>query len=52
MIGFDQVTEYLLSAFHYALENVAPLKRKVIRDKNPHTLKQTTRKLDYKWHQT
>ena len=49
----DQATEYLESTFRYTLDNVAPVKRKIIRDKklapwyNDHTrtLKQTARKL-------
>uniref|UniRef100_A0A3Q1J4G7 Reverse transcriptase domain-containing protein n=2 Tax=Anabas testudineus TaxID=64144 RepID=A0A3Q1J4G7_ANATE len=56
----DQATEYLESSFRYTLDNVAPVKRKVIKDKklapwyndDTHVLKQTTRKLERKWRQT
>ncbi|XP_053084193.1 uncharacterized protein LOC128317225 [Pangasianodon hypophthalmus] len=56
----DQATECLESTFCNSLDKVAPLKRKIIREKklapwysdHTRTLKQTTRKLERKWRQT
>ncbi|XP_053535190.1 uncharacterized protein LOC108267429 isoform X1 [Ictalurus punctatus] len=56
----DQATESLKSTLHYTLDRVAPLKRKIIREKKlapwcndqTRTLKQTTRQLERKWRQT
>ncbi|KAI5085332.1 hypothetical protein C0J45_23157, partial [Silurus meridionalis] len=56
----DWATEHLESTLRYTLDDVAPLKTKMIREKklaqwyNDHTrtLKQTTRKLERKWRQT
>ncbi|MCI4374857.1 hypothetical protein PGIGA_G00011370 [Pangasianodon gigas] len=56
----DQATECLESKFCNSLDKVAPLKRKIIREKklapwysdHTRTLKQTTRKLECKWRQT
>ncbi|KAI5085474.1 hypothetical protein C0J45_5310, partial [Silurus meridionalis] len=56
----DWATEHLETTLRYTLDDVAPLKTKMIREKklaqwyNDHTrtLKQTTRKLERKWRQT
>ncbi|KAF7686216.1 hypothetical protein HF521_015578, partial [Silurus meridionalis] len=56
----DWATEHLETTLRYTLDDVAPLKTKMIREKklaqwyNDHTrtLKQTTPKLERKWRQT
>ncbi|XP_053481003.1 uncharacterized protein LOC128607830 [Ictalurus furcatus] len=59
-IELNQATESLESTLRYTLDRVAPLNRKIIREKKlapwyndqTHTLKQTTRQLERKWRQT